>query len=83
MDPSSADAMTEAAALRIMLDEHPAMLTPSELELRLLAGDRSAAAVDAVARALRELVAFGLARRVDGHLIATRAAVRFDSLPLP
>lgn len=71
----------QAAVLRLLLIEHPRKLTLGELRDRLArpgAGD-DARAIDA---AVAGLIDAGLAERHQGALAPSRAALRFDELPV-
>jgi hypothetical protein len=77
-DPASEDRRTERAVLAFLLDQHPAQLRADDLSFALDAKDF--AEKDAVARAVRELVAVGLLN-ADGDLIGpSRAALYFEQL---
>lgn len=77
-DPASEDRRTERAVLAFLLDQYPTRPTVDELPFALDA--RDFAEKDAIARAVRELVAVGLLR-AEGELIGpTRAAVHFERL---
>jgi len=73
------DAATESAVLQLVLALRPAPITFAELA-RELDADRSAAAHDALERAVRDLSAAGLLHRRADLVLPTRAAVRFDEL---
>ena len=70
----------EAAVLRFLIDEHPAQATKAELMLALVGQDQSFSERDAVERAIRELIAGGLAHRSDIYLVPSRAALYFAQL---
>jgi hypothetical protein len=74
------DDLLESALLAILLDAHPAQRSEDELVRELTADHDDFARRDAVANAIRDLVAAGLAHRHGRFLFATRAAVRFDEL---
>jgi hypothetical protein len=74
------DEGAEAAVLRQLLDLHPTRLTMLELT-RELGGDGGGFAErDAVARAVRELVAVGLLHQGEQFVTPSRAALRFSEL---
>ena len=84
-EPSSAadeDAIIEMAVLAIPLDEHPAQLTLPELSLALNAERDDFEAVDAVERAVRELVGAGLLHSKGGFVVPTRALLNFTRLEI-
>jgi hypothetical protein len=74
------DDTVEAAALRQLLELHPARLTAEELVREI--GGRAAgfAERDAVERAIRDLEAVGLVHSGDGFVTPTRAALRVSEL---
>lgn len=77
-DPAFEDRRTERAVLAFLLDQHPTRPTVDELPFALDA--RDFAEKDAIARAVRELIAVGLLRP-EGELIGlTRAAAHFERL---
>jgi hypothetical protein len=78
--PGYEDQKIEAAVLRFLIDEHPAQATKAELMLALVGQDQSFSERDAVERAIRELIAGGLAHRSDIYLVPSRAAVYFAQL---
>lgn len=69
----------EAAVLRLLLVEHPAQLTRAEIERELGRPDGVPGAVE---EAIRRLVGAGLAHRNGEFVLPSRAALRFDELPL-
>jgi hypothetical protein len=78
--PGADDATTEAAVLSQLLALHPVQLTLEEL-VREVSGDpEDFAAKDAVERAVRELLAAGLAHRSGDVVLPSRAALRLDEL---
>jgi hypothetical protein len=78
--PSSEDARVEAAVLRQLLSLHPVQLTLADL-VREIAGEAADFADrDAIARAVRELTAAGLANRGGELVLPSRAALRFYEL---
>jgi hypothetical protein len=62
-----------------MLIEHPERLTRREI-LRVLNHPRDDRAV--IERAIRDLLEVGLAEHEGDYLVPSRAAVRFDELPV-
>lgn len=85
-DPASLpddDAQVQALVLNLLLVEHPRALTFAETVRALAAEDGSQTDIDAVARAVSDLVSYGLLNRAGEHLFPSRAALRFDELPLP
>lgn len=78
--PAAEDRATEAAVLRQLLALHPTQLTLEDLE-REIAGEKGDfALLDAVERAVRELVAAGLVHRNGEVVLPSRAALRLDEL---
>lgn len=69
----------EAAVLRLMLIEHPERLSRTEI-LQVLNHPRDDRAV--IEEAIRDLLEVGLAEREGEYLAPSRAAVRFDELPV-
>ena len=65
------DQGTQGAVMALVLAEHPTQLTLGDLMMEI--EDE-----DAVARAVRDLVAVGLLRREGGSVLPTRAAIHFD-----
>lgn len=75
------DEQTEGVILRLLLERHPAPLTRDEIHAGTAEPDTDKwGAGDATDRALRELVAYDLIRPIDGHFIATQAAVHASRL---
>lgn len=70
------DLRTQAAVMTLILAEHPTLLTLGDVLMEI--GERG----DAVTRAVRDLTAVGLLRPEGGSVLATRAALTFDRLPL-
>ncbi|HEY2717911.1 MAG TPA: hypothetical protein VGI73_16995 [Solirubrobacterales bacterium] len=70
------DLRTQAAVIALILAEHPTLLTLDDVLIEIGGGD------DAVPRAVRDLTAVGLLRQDGGSVLATRAALAFDRLPL-
>lgn len=67
------DQNAQRAVLALVLCEHPATLTASEIGREVGSGD-------ATERALFDLVARGLLRREGESMLPTRAALHFDRL---
>lgn len=78
--PSVHDTTIEAAVLRQLLALHPVQLTVGELAREIGGEAGDFAETDAVERAVRELVAAGLAHRNGEVVIPSRAALRLDEL---
>ncbi len=77
------DDREEAAALRLVLELHPAALTLDELNRELTdGGSRDFSELDATQRAVRDLAGSGLLHRPgeDEMVRPTRAAVRLYDL---
>jgi hypothetical protein len=74
------DAATESAVLQQVLALHPIALTMVELRRALAPDEGGFAAVDAIERAVRDLVAAGLLHRNDSFVVPSRAALRFEQL---
>lgn len=80
---SDEDDREEAAALRLVLELHPAALTLDELNRELTGGgSRDFSEFDATQRAVRDLAGSGLLHRPaeDEMVRPTRAAVRLHDL---
>jgi len=77
--PSAQDTTVEAAVLRQLLALHPIQLTVGELA-REIGETEDFTQTDSVERAVRELVAAGLAHRTGEVVIPSRAALRLDEL---
>ena len=77
---SAQDATIEAAVLRQLLALYPVQLTVEELAREIGGESADFAQTDAVERAVRELVAAGLAHRSGEVLLPSRAALRLDEL---
>jgi hypothetical protein len=78
--PSAQDTAVEAAVLRQLLALHPIQLTVRELSREIGGEAGGFAETDAVERAVRELVAAGLAHHNGDVVIPSRAALRLDEL---
>lgn len=82
--PAEEDARTQAVVIGLVLAEHPTLLTFAEVTRALLSEESEPKAeIDSVARAVAELVCYGLLHRNGDHLVPSRAALRLDELPLP
>lgn len=81
-NPASEDTRAERAVLDFLLDEYPAQLTIPELSLALNATQGDFPAIDAVERAVRELVGAGLLRCQGAFVVPTRATLYFERLRL-
>ncbi len=79
--PADEDAQAQAAILTLVLSEHPTPLTLADVE-REIAPDQDFAGRDAVARAVRDLVAVGLLHRHGDLVLPTRAALHMDALDI-
>jgi hypothetical protein len=79
------DDRAQGAVLGMLLDAHPAQRSIDEIvrEMREMSGrpDEFHAA-DRAHRAIRDLVAVGLAHRNGSFIFAAHAAVRFDELKI-
>jgi hypothetical protein len=78
--PGAEDATIEAAVLRQLLALHPIQLTLGDLQREIAGEPEDFAPADAVARAVRDLAAAGLAHRNGDVVLPSRAALRFDEL---
>jgi hypothetical protein len=78
--PAEEDAAIEASVLQQLITLHPVHLTLEELLRELGIEPDEFARRDAVERAVRDLVAAGLAHRLEEFVLPTRAALRFDEL---
>ena len=79
------DDRAQEAVLAILLDAHPGQRSIDEIsrETREMSGRPDEFhAGDRAHRAIRDLVAAGLAHRNGRFIFATRAAVRFDELKI-
>lgn len=79
--PAERDQMLQAAVLRLLLIEHPAQLTLTEL-LRELSDPCEGRDKGALETAVGTLVGAGLVHRHGQFLVPSRAALRFDRLPI-
>lgn len=80
--PDVADAEMRAAVMRILLSEHPALLTIDELIRELTGESQSERVVGDVRRAIRDLSGAGLVHLVGEFAFATHAACAFARLEL-
>jgi hypothetical protein len=74
------DARVEARVLDFLLDEHPGQATEAEVRQALIGDSQEFSRRDAIERAVRELVAGGLAHRHGAAVIPSRAARYFKRL---
>ncbi len=80
LSPEEEDRKIESAVLAFVLDQHPAQLSDAEV---VLAFDRDSAVfcrIDAIERALAELIGAGLLRRVGPVLAPTLPALYYSRL---
>jgi hypothetical protein len=70
----------EQALLGLLLDAHPALLSIDEIVREMTDRADEFGPRDRVNNAVRDLVASGLAHRLDGFVFASRAAVRSEEL---
>jgi hypothetical protein len=68
------------AALELLLDIHPALLSVDEVIRAMTADSDSFAERDRVDVAVQELVAAGLVNRAGSYIFASHAAATFDRL---
>ena len=80
LSPDSQDAEAQRALLALVLAEHPAQLTTSEVARELTGDSGDFAERDAVERAMRDLADVGLLHRHGAFVLPTRAARHFDRL---
>jgi hypothetical protein len=66
----------------LLVAEHPALLTVSELIRELAQEDESFSTADSVRRAIRDLTGAGLLSRQAELVVPTRAARHFEELEL-
>jgi hypothetical protein len=74
------DAAIDFAVLAVILNRHPTQLTVAELKREIVEDLESFAQVDAIERAVRDLVGAGLLHRHGEFAIPTLAAIRFEVL---
>lgn len=80
--PAAEDAAIEAAVLQHVLALHPTQVTMAEL-IRDVGGESpDFEQRDAIERAVRDLTGAGLLHRHDSFVLPSRAAIRFDELPV-
>ncbi len=77
---SEEDRAAESAVLQHVLFLHPSPVTIEDLSRELGGEEDAFAGRDAVERAVRDLVGYGLLHRSDSLVLASRAALRFDQL---
>jgi hypothetical protein len=70
----------EDQILRLLLEEHPAQVTRSEIEVALNCGSQTFAERDAIERALLELVGHGLLHRHGDFFLPSRPSRYMASL---
>ena len=80
MGTAAEDARVEAAALRRLLELHPAHVSIEELTRELGADPEAFDQRDAIERALRELAGSGLVHRNRDFVFPSLAALRFSEL---
>jgi hypothetical protein len=78
--PAEEDARTERRVLTHVLHHHPTHRTMPELARELADDPEGFAEGDALARAVRDLIAAGLLRMEGGAVVPTVAAIHFDRL---
>lgn len=78
--PAAQDAATERLVLHLVLDQHPDQLTAAEIRRALYSEPETFEANDAVARAVRDLIAAGLLRQQGEAVVPTVAALHFYRL---
>lgn len=80
-DSESADASTRRATLDLLLIDAPhGMLTRKQIRRRLLTPGHDFESRDAIDRAVRDLISYGVLERVDSHIRATDTATLVASL---
>jgi hypothetical protein len=75
MEPYEEDASVQDAILHHVLDEHPSLLSQSDLIREIPSGRDPRSSRDNVERAIDELVKRGLLARLGDYVLPTRAAV--------
>jgi hypothetical protein len=80
--PAEQDARAQQTLLGLVLLEHPAQLSVSELVLALSEDPEDFGQRDLVQRAVRDLASVGLLHHQGGAVRPTRAALRFQELEL-
>lgn len=78
--PGAEDTKAERVVLAFLLEEHPSQLTIPEVSLALNTDPGGFSSVDAVERAVRELVGAGLLYCHGRFVLPTRAALYFARL---
>lgn len=78
--PAERDLLLEAAVLRLLLIEHPRLLTEAEVVRELESGAKASGDSDAIEVAVRSLVGAGLVHRHGRFVLPSRAALCFDQL---
>lgn len=76
MDPLPDDRQTQIAVLHTVLVHAPHLLTEEELAGEVLCGATSFAERDATQRAIRDLAASGVLRRLDNGLVQVSLPAR-------
>ncbi len=74
------DDVFEAVVLKQVLSLHPGLITQAELVRELGCGEEDFALRDAVERAVRDLVGYGLLHRSGSLVLPSRAALRVEEL---
>jgi hypothetical protein len=74
------DEAWQLAVLSRVLLLHPERLSATELRREMLAGEQDFERIDAHDRAVRDLIGAGLLRRDGDSIVATHAAMYFNSL---
>lgn len=80
LTPATEDLGTESAVLQQILNFHPVLVTAAELTREVGGESPGFAEVDAIERAVRDLIGVGLLHEHGEFVIPTRAALRFDEL---
>ncbi len=78
--PAREDDATESAVLQQVLELHPVLLTAAELMREVGGESPDFARIDAIERAIRDLIGVGLLHHHGELLMPTRAALRFSQL---
>jgi hypothetical protein len=74
-DPGQEDQAMQLALLHHVLDEHPTLLSQSDLVRELSDDSDDWVQRDAVQRAISELIKQGLLRHLDDYVLPTRPAM--------
>jgi hypothetical protein len=77
---STEDARAQSAVLSVLLGEHPAQLTTSELSRQLVEDPEDFGQRDAVDRAVRDLAGIGLVHRQGPFVLPSRIALYRERL---